>query len=67
MVNHADNQTYFVKPMERDEYFTDFIHDIRAQEFSDPGETNTVKYSQARELDANLLKLSRCIANLCGS
>ncbi|MCJ1427013.1 hypothetical protein MMC29_004916 [Sticta canariensis] len=48
VLNHDENQTYFVKPLERDEYFTDFIHDIRAQEFSDLRETNNVKYSQAQ-------------------
>lgn len=54
VVNHTDNQTYFVKPLERDEPFTDFIRDIRAQEFSDAKEISHVKYSQAREFAANL-------------
>lgn len=48
VVNHTDNQTYFVKPLERDEPFTDFIRDIRAQEFSDAKEISHVKYSQAQ-------------------
>lgn len=59
VVNHNDNQTYFVKPLERDESFTDFVRDIRAQEFSDPKETSHVKYSQAREFDAHLLEQIR--------
>lgn len=65
VVNHNDNQTYFVKPLERDEHFTDFVRDIRAQELSDSNKTSNVKYSQAREFD--ILELSRCFTNSCGS
>lgn len=59
VVNHNDNKTYFVKPLERDESFTNFVRDIRAQEFSDPEETSNVKYSQARELHVQFLELNR--------
>lgn len=65
VVNHNDNQTYFVKPLEKDESFTDFVRDIRAQEFSDPKEASIVKYSQARGLNANPLELSHHFTNSC--
>lgn len=63
VVNHNDNKTYFVKPLERDESFTDFVREIRAQEFSDSEETSNVKYSQARELNVKFLEPSRCATN----
>lgn len=48
-----DGSTYFVKPMEVDEPFSDFIDYVRNQEMSEGRmkTTGNVKYSQAREED----------------
>lgn len=55
VVNPSDNQPYFVKPLERDEAFSDFLRHIRDQEFSHESGGH-VKYSQAREFFSKLSK-----------
>lgn len=50
VLNPNDEISYFVKPLEVDELFSDFIHYIRDQEMLlSPKPAGNVKYSQARE------------------
>lgn len=49
VLNPNDEISYFVKPLEVDELFSDFIHYIRDQELLNPKPAGNVKYSQARE------------------
>lgn len=55
VLNPNDEISYFVKPLELDELFSDFIHYIRDQELLSPKPTGNVKYSQARELEIKQL------------
>lgn len=49
VLNPNDETSYFVKPLEVDELFSDFIHYTRDQELLSPKPPGNVKYSQARE------------------
>lgn len=49
VLNPSDAISYFVKPFEVDELFSNFIHYIRDQELLSPKPAGNVKYSQARE------------------
>lgn len=49
VLNPNDEISYFVKPLEVDELFSNFIHYIRDQELLSPIPAGNVKYSQARE------------------
>ena len=49
VVNPDDDLPYFVKPLEVEESFTDFICYIKDQELSNCKAKGNVKYSQARK------------------
>ena len=53
MRTSGDGPEYFVKPLEVDEPFSDFISYVRNQEMSEEQmkTAGNVKYSQAREQD----------------
>lgn len=55
VLNPNDETSYFVKPLEMDELFSDFIRYIRDQELLSPKPAANVKYSQAREWNGTLL------------
>lgn len=48
--------SHFVKPLEVDELFSDFIRYIRDQELLSPEPAGNVKYSQAREWNGSILR-----------
>ncbi len=64
VTNPDDGLSYFVKPLELDELFSDFIHYIRDQELLNRSPAGNVKYSQGREWDGNIVfTLNSYIAN----
>lgn len=56
VLNSNDNISYFVKPLEVEELFSDFIRNIRDQELLSPKSVGNVKYSQAREWNETILR-----------
>lgn len=56
VLNSNDKISYFVKPLEVDELFSDFIRNIRDQELLSPKSAGNVKYSQAREWNETILR-----------
>lgn len=56
VLNPNDERSYFVKPLEVDELFSEFIRYIRDQELLSPKPARNVKYSQAREWNETILR-----------
>ena len=56
VLNPNDEASYFVKPLQVNELFSDFIRYVRDQELLSPKPTGNVKYSQAREWNETILR-----------
>lgn len=60
VLNPNDKKRYFVKPLEVDELFSNFIRYIRDQELLSPKPVGNVKYSQARKWIETILHGVHC-------